>query len=76
MNINDYNFTQICINFLKEIETLYNKEILIEEKVLNADEHGFAKFENGIPVIEINENETFKIDVILHEAFHLKLKAE
>ena len=76
MRINDYEFNEICFHFLKDIEKSYNEQILIEEKKLNESEHGFAKFENGIPIIEINENEPFKTDVILHEAFHLKLKVE
>lgn len=76
MGINDYEFTETCFNFLKEIEVMYEEKILIEEKSLNDSEHGFAKFENGIPIIEINVDEQFKTDVILHEAFHLKLKVE
>lgn len=76
MRIDDYEFTETCLDFLRKIESDYNEQLLIVEKCLNEAEHGFAKFENGIPTIEINENEPFKTNVILHEAFHLKLKVE
>lgn len=76
MKIEDYNFSQTSLDFLKEIEVDFEESILIEEKELEESEHGFAKYEDGIPIIELNQNEPFKQDVILHEAFHLKLKVE
>ena len=76
MRINDYEFTETCLDFLKGIESSYNEKLLIEEKSLKESEHGFSKYENRIPLIELNENEPFKSDIILHEAFHLKLKIE
>lgn len=76
MRIDNYEFSETCLNFLRDIETDYGKQLLIVEKCLKEAEHGFAKFENGNPTIEINEKEPYKIDVILHEAYHLKLKIE
>lgn len=74
MNIKNYNFSGKSFNFLLEIEKDYKNPILIEEKILGEAEHGFAKYVGGIPIIELSITENYKKEVIIHEAYHLRLK--
>jgi len=74
MSINNYSFNEKCLCFLKKIEKDFENSILIEEKGLKESEHGFSKYIDGIPIIELNENEVYKEEVIIHEAYHLRLK--
>jgi hypothetical protein len=74
MNINDYVFNEKCKAFLKSIEKDFGESIIIEEKKLADTEHGFSKVSNGVPITELNVNEIYKEQVIIHEAYHHRLK--
>lgn len=74
MGFDKYNFNQPSLSFLKQIEEDYKQEIAIVEIELDFPKHGFAKVIKGIPTIEIGIHEVDKEEIIIHEAYHLRLR--
>lgn len=75
-NIMKYNLNKKCLVFINEIENLYKSKIIVKEKELKEPEHGWSIMENDVPVIEINIKEKDKEVILIHEAYHLKLRQE
>jgi hypothetical protein len=73
-SIMKYNLNKKCIDFFNEIEKSYNCKIEIKEKELNVSEFGWSKMENNVPVIEIKNKAKEKEVIVIHEAYHLKLR--
>lgn len=74
MDLGHYDFNQESRRFLERIEQDYEYEINLVIKELGPAEHGFSKVEGGVPTIEISVNEANVEELILHEAYHLRLR--
>jgi len=75
-NIMKYNLNKKCLIFINEIEKLYKSKIIVKEKELKESKHGWSIMENDVPVIEINIKEKDKEVILIHEAYHLKLRQD
>jgi hypothetical protein len=74
MNYDKYSFNVASRSFLEALEKDYERKIVIIEKELGPAEHGFAKVIDGTPTIEIAAGESHVEELILHEAYHLRLR--
>jgi hypothetical protein len=73
MKFEEFELNEKSINFLKQIESDFNSEIQIEFIDEEEHIHGYASSDTGIPKIQINKFEKFKTEVLIHEAYHLRL---
>lgn len=63
--------------FLKNLEQDFGCEIYIEIKDdLKDHEYGFAKIDNGKPIIQLNKNTGLTPENLIHEAFHLRQRLD